>query len=193
VIGLYRACNSFLPYPRDFILKRLPPQPLCCEIGVWRGDFSKRIHSIAKPKKLFLIDPWLFFDDISYAKDKLTKYTQEAQDTRYASVLKIFQNQIDNGSVSILRMTSKEALPQFDDNFFDFVYIDGNHEYEFVKFEIENYYTKTKPGGILSGDDYRLLGVQTAVNEFIAKNNLHKYLEIKNDQFVITKPTVTQT
>lgn len=38
----------------------------------------------------------------------------------------------------------------------DFVYIDGNHEYAFVKKDIELYYPKVKIGGIIGGDDYFL-------------------------------------
>ena len=35
----------------------------------------------------------------------------------------------------------------------DFVYIDGNHAYEYVKKDIGLYYPKLKKGGVIGGHD----------------------------------------
>jgi hypothetical protein len=37
----------------------------------------------------------------------------------------------------------------------DFVYIDGNHRYEYVKEDIEVYYPKIKLGGVIGGHDFK--------------------------------------
>ncbi len=187
--GIYRYINSFLPYPRDFILKRVPKNGKCCEVGVWTGDFSKRIYEICNPSELVLIDPWFYFTKENYFdKKKIGKYTQEAQDSRYKQVINMFQNEINTQKVKIRRETSTEAAVHFPDNYFDFVYIDGNHDYEYVLNDIKIYYEKTKSGGILSGDDYRLPDVQKALYEFVERKGLKNRLEVKNDQFVIRKP-----
>ena len=49
----------------------------------------------------------------------------------------------------------------------DFVYIDGNHRYEFVAKDIELYYPKVRVGGIIGGHDFKTdeLGVIKAVTE----------------------------
>jgi predicted O-methyltransferase YrrM len=50
---------------------------------------------------------------------------------------------------------------------FDFIYIDGSHEYEDVKLDIYNSMKFLKKGGIISGHDYNSScnGVVEAVNE----------------------------
>ena len=83
-------------------------------------------------------------------------------------------------------MTSKEALKKIQHIKFDFIYIDGNHKYEFVKFDLENYYNLLKSGGYLVGDDYRIESIKTAVLEFVNKNKINNLI-IKNDQFVLKK------
>jgi len=37
----------------------------------------------------------------------------------------------------------------------DFVYIDANHRYEYVKEDIEAYYPKVKIGGVIGGHDFK--------------------------------------
>jgi predicted O-methyltransferase YrrM len=56
----------------------------------------------------------------------------------------------------------------------DFVYIDGNHNYEFVKKDVELYYPKIKEGGILGGHNFEInfMGVPKAVIEFTARKGL---------------------
>jgi hypothetical protein len=68
----------------------------------------------------------------------------------------------------MLRLTSKEAFPILDP--VDFVFLDGSHEYENVKWECENYSKLVNPGGVLSGHDYNIFeGVNKAVDEFSKK------------------------
>ena len=56
--------------------------------------------------------------------------------------------------VKFIRAFSEKAAKLIEDNSLDFAYIDGNHQYEFVKKDIELYYPKVKKGGIVGGDDY---------------------------------------
>lgn len=76
----------------------------------------------------------------------------------------------------------------------DFVFIDGNHQYEFVKKDIELYWPKIKPGGILTGDDYSYLppmyGGKPAVDEFIANNPGLVFTRYGERAWAIPKPPV---
>jgi len=58
---------------------------------------------------------------------------------------------------SIFEGDSREIHTAFSDNSFDFIFIDGNHTYDYVKSDINNWYPKVKPGGILMGHDYNPL------------------------------------
>lgn len=50
--------------------------------------------------------------------------------------------------------TSNIAVDAYPDNYFDFVYIDGDHSYKGAKSDLRNYYPKVKRGGVIAGHDY---------------------------------------
>ena len=79
----------------------------------------------------------------------------------------------------MVRKKSSDAVEMFEDNSIDFLFVDGNHEYEYVLEDLRNYYPKVKPGGIICGDDYFMSAkdngrkmVQEAVEEFSNEYNL---------------------
>jgi hypothetical protein len=76
-------------------------------------------------------------------------------------------------------MTSVEAAAQIPPASLDFAYLDGRHDYESVKEDLEAWYDKVRPGGILAGHDYLdgvlpegVFGVKSAVDEFFAAKRL---------------------
>jgi len=102
-----------------------------------------------------------------------------------------FRSEIQSDRVIIHRAESAEAADLFDDGYFDWVYIDGNHLYEYVLEDLEKYYPKIKSGGKLMGDDYGDEGwwdngVQKAVDEFTRERSLR--LRTHGNQFIIQKP-----
>lgn len=64
-----------------------------------------------------------------------------------------------------IRKDSVEGLADFECNYFDFIYIDANHSYDFVLEDLCNWMSRLKEGGILSGHDYNLPDVKRAVDE----------------------------
>lgn len=69
--------------------------------------------------------------------------------------------------------TSVEAARECDDESFDFVYLDANHRYESVISDIEAWWPKLKPSGILCGHDYFTFGsVKKAVDDWMKKHNI---------------------
>ncbi len=69
--------------------------------------------------------------------------------------------------LKILKKSSHEAALQFEDGYFDFVFIDADHVYERVKEDIDDWLPKVKKGGILAGHDYApsQKGIIKAVND----------------------------
>ena len=47
-----------------------------------------------------------------------------------------------------------ESITDFLDNSLDFVFIDGNHSFEYATEDIAQWSKKVKPGGIVAGHDY---------------------------------------
>jgi predicted O-methyltransferase YrrM len=70
-----------------------------------------------------------------------------------------------NHFVEIIKSDSCAATSLFENESLDFVFIDGNHRYDYVKKDIEAWLPKIKKGGIISGHDYQAAGVSTAVGE----------------------------
>jgi len=179
---------------RDFLLQVLPKYSIGAEIGVNEGDFSERILEIVSPKKLHLIDPWKFESDEFY---KTTPYgsenisNQKMMEEKYKKVQNRFKTEIKKNLVVINRGSSENILSLFDDNYFDWMYIDGNHLYEYVKKDLELSHNKIKSGGLITGDDYYEEGwcnggVKKAVDEFVSTGSVRLF-QIKNNQFILQK------
>lgn len=56
--------------------------------------------------------------------------------------------------INVYRIPSIEAVNTFPDNYFDFVFIDGDHQFESVYSDISLYYPKVRTGGFFGGDDW---------------------------------------
>jgi len=160
---------------------------------VYKGDFSALILERA-PKKLHLVDPWTFEVDPAYAGSwyggTLGK-NQARMDTIYKSVVSRFRSEIRSGVVEVHRDTSVKACSQFPNDYFDWIYIDGNHLYEFVKSDLEMFLPKVKVHGLVAGDDYGSPGwwqdgVTKAVDEAVASRRFEELL-IENHQFLLRK------
>ena len=54
-----------------------------------------------------------------------------------------------------MRKKSSEAFKNFENNFFDMIYIDGNHLYDFVLSDLVNSLDKIKNDGLIICDDYK--------------------------------------
>jgi len=167
---------------KKFLLKLMPNNSVCAEIGVFQGQLSQDILTTVKPKELYLIDPWLHDDTPKY-------FNIEKNEERYQLVKKKFEN---NPIVSIIREKSEIALEKFLDNFFDWVYIDGDHSTEAVLKDLELCLKKVKPAGYITGDDIRLdenansthKAVRKAVIKFLNDAPV-ELIMIKNNQFIL--------
>ena len=179
---------------RDFLLRTLPRRSVGAEIGVHEGAFSARILRIVSPEDLLLIDPWKYEESDAYSEAWFGGKAQGRQaemDDRYEAVRVRFASQIRSGQVTIHRSSSADALSRLPADFLDWVYIDGNHLYEFVKQDLELSFQRTKSGGYITGDDYKeggwwQGGVKKAVDEFIREGRVEP-LAIRNGQFILRK------
>jgi hypothetical protein len=139
------------------------------EIGMWQGSNSQEILSLDCIKKLYCVDPY----DSKHSAGNIC-----SDDRLYRMVKRKFDTYITNGKLEILRDYSYNVLNKIPNNL-DFIYIDGNHDYNEVKLDINNYYQKVRNGGIFGGHDYdrsKYIGVKQAVDEFIKKEKLNLWV-----------------
>jgi hypothetical protein len=179
---------------RRFLLDLLPRQSVGAEVGVHLGDFSHECMNRLVPRELHLIDPWEHQDSEQYKNawyGGQAESGQKEMDQRHDSVCNRFRKEIDAGCITVHRGYSTDVLEQFPDGYFDWVYIDGNHLYDFVKADLELSFRKVKAGGYITGDDYGEGGwwdggVKKAVDEFGQGDNV-ELVELRNGQFIFKK------
>ena len=147
---------------KEKLLQQFPKKGIVAELGVDNGDFSEKIMTYTAPVKLYLVDVW-----------KTNRYNKNKMNF----VKKRFENEINLGRIVIIRGNSEKVLKKFDDNYFDWVYIDTTHSYLQTIKELKLCRLKVKENGIIAGHDYSKgninrglpYGVVLAVNEFCIK------------------------
>ena len=160
------SCEEVLPF--------LEPGWVGIEIGVAQGWSSEAFikHGI---RFMYLIDPW--WGDQGDTGDWDGSWNYFNFRKRMAPY---------SDKYATFRMPSAEAerfVPMV-----DFVFVDGNHAYEYVKSDLEFYWPKIKPGGILCGHDYTnndTCQVARAVDEFAARHS--RRVEVAAPCWVIYK------
>jgi len=160
---LYKTLNTHvsLQLPRSmikFAQQYFNGKPVIgAEIGVYMGVNAKSILQTLNVETLFLIDPYEPYIEQSMEVNKRPAYSFAVTN------LSFFKHKI-----KWVFGRSQDALQQFHDGFFDFVYIDGNHDYDFVKKDLEGYWSKIRKGGVIGGHDFcgNFTGLCRAVVEF---------------------------
>ena len=184
-------------------LNTLYPGGKGVEIGVFKGEFSKEILN-SWDGTLYMVDVWRGLDE-EYEDSS----NQHNHSNAYMETMKNIEGLEDRGIM--IRSTSEEASQLFLDESIDFIYIDANHSYDYVKEDIIFWFPKLKKGGLFSGHDYLkinwynepihhpngkdryiytgdgfyngIFGVNSAVDEFCDKNGYEVKITSDDDFF----------
>jgi predicted O-methyltransferase YrrM len=118
------------------------------EIGV--ADGGNAIHvanSYCKhsASNIYCVDPWTDYDEYPEYKGQ--------QELGWNTFQRNIRNSGSFEKFKVFRGFSDSILPTFTDNFFDIIYVDGNHEEEFVYKDGVLALQKCKPGGYIIFDD----------------------------------------
>ena len=104
-----------------------------------------------------------------YALDHFKHYYEQDNKATdfYAETLNNLKSVLDK--ISLVSNDSSDEASSYSDKFFDVIYIDGAHDYDTVKKDIQAWLPKLKDDGIICGDDYTPghPGVVKAVDECI--------------------------
>lgn len=135
--------------------------PVGLEIGCDIGDTTQFLLDSNPKLYLYSIDPYENYVDWNgRSLNEREEVFQQAQNR-----LKPYWNRFE-----LVRKTSDSAADYFDEEMFDFIFIDGLHTYEQLTKDCNNYYKFLKPGGIFSGHDFTAIdGVNRAAKEFADK------------------------
>ena len=151
--------NCELLLNREELLDKIPKNSILAEIGVDEGDFSERLYKKCDPEYLYLIDLW-----------SSKRYGEK----KFNIVKNRFYDQLQKDEVKIFRDDSINVVSNFNDNFFDWIYIDTDHSFNTTYKELITWKSKVKRNGIISGHDYMMgnwkktyrYGVIEAVHKF---------------------------
>jgi hypothetical protein len=134
------------------------------ELGVWEGEFSAHCEATLQPRQYTLIDFWRYdrysfvLEDAPQMREVRSIYSQyfhgdpeAALEAAYQKVQERFRNK---ANVTILRADIAEAASGFPDGGFDFIYLDGNHTYEYVLRDLLLWFPKLRKGGLFVCNDF---------------------------------------
>jgi predicted O-methyltransferase YrrM len=114
------------------------------EIGTYQGFNAKNMLKELNIKRLYIIDPYEEYNDyLDSESNKIQKHLSKVE-REARNRLKKYDNKL-----VWIKKYSDDAVKDIP-NQIDFIYIDGNHEYKYVKKDVENYWEKVRGGGNFS-------------------------------------------
>lgn len=160
---------------REELIQLIPQGGIGAEVGIFKGEFSKILLEKTLPQLFYMIDPW---------EGNIMSGDKNGQNIEYIDgdkqyIEHIIPEFLFIPQVKILRNYS-DILSLFPDNHLDWIYLDGAHDYEYIRYDLEYSFHKVKSGGFIMGHDYTMNmfpGLVYAVNEFCQAHELEiKYL-----------------
>ena len=165
--------ENWFTYPNLYksMVKKFPSGSKFVEVGSWKGKsaayLAVEIINSNKNISLDCVDTWMGSNEDPHVNDFYVK-----SNTLYE--LFIENTSSLSSVINPIRMDSVSASKKYEDNSLDFVFIDANHEYDYVKKDIEAWFPKVKVGGIIAGHDYKYgwTDVDKAVDEFFINKRI---------------------
>lgn len=153
-VAVYRQMVSSIPDNGTFV-----------EIGSLLGRGLCSVSDLILKKNLKVISVDLFNDFYEPMFDK--HFPNQLND--FISNIKkygIYEH------VEIKKGPSVEIAKEIPISSVDLVFIDANHDYDFVKEDINSWYPKVKPDGIIAGHDFEWPSVKQAIDDTLGLENV---------------------
>lgn len=165
----YRLADIWFPFiPRTNVPIRY------LEIGAFYGANLLSVaatYGTHPDSVLVAVDPWTDYSDYPEYKTQ--------QETIYETFLSNIRRSEHESKIDVRRGYSHTIVSTFDDASFDIIYVDGNHEPEYVLEDAVLAFRKLKVGGYLIFDDYGWGGpdlTQRGIDAFIS--GYHKRIRV---------------
>lgn len=130
------------------------------EVGLWKADFAYLMLHNDPNLTWYGVDPYF-----EYGKKHRRQKEWDGTFDRVAKKMAKFGDRM-----KFVRFPSHEAPPHIPDGV-DFIFIDGNHDYDFVYKDLLLFEPKVRSGGFLAGHDSYGAQVKRAVVDYAKKFN----------------------
>lgn len=155
----------------QYEIRKLGSSVVGLELGVWTGhNMAHLLDECDNISHLYGVDPYLQYQDWN-------RYiSQEVMDNAKATAVANLSH--FPGRCTLLQDTSANVAKQFANDKLDFIFIDGDHSFERCFEDLNLWYDKIKPGGLFSGHDYSLPGVNKALLEFRQNKKIKGFFKV---------------
>jgi hypothetical protein len=167
------------------IIKKLGSDLVGCEVGVLRAtNIVALINNCPNIKILYGIDFYQPYSDLVFNY----KVNEGVAEYNKSVAIKKISECSNPEKIKLIIQDVESAINNFEDNFFDFVYLDRNTSDLVCYYDVFNWYKKVKVGGILSGHDFYSATVQKFVIQALKDVGYRGKLDIiNNESWVIVK------
>jgi len=145
--------------------------PKILEIGIFKGEFMDYIVDSCSPCSVDGVD--IFEGMMCSGNSDGNNVVYYPLDISYKELSEKYK---DSKNVRLIKSDSSTHLRSVDNDYYDIIYIDGDHSYNGVKKDLSESFYKIKNGGYIMGHDYEMnmnkaknvynFGVKQAVDEF---------------------------
>ena len=153
------------------------------ELGVGSGrNLFTILENCPNIQTLYGVDRYIPYKD--YIKKNYDEVTFIDMDDEKITVMENeYNNKMDyynyDNKINLIKKSSEEAVLLFEDNFFDFIFLDAYIDKESIMNDLRWWYPKLKINGLFSGHDIECDLVEELVKKFSVENNI-KYVSIFN-------------
>ena len=131
------------------------------ELGVREGIFAAQVLKLwPSAQRYVLVDAWTQMYDAQYGKDDFNANfrTTMSQNVTRPSCQETFEKAMNGGScgtkIDVCKSWTHTCADRFASKEFEFIYVDALHDYKGVLRDLEYWWPKLKPGGVIAGHDF---------------------------------------
>ena len=142
------------------------------EVGVWQGTSISYLANLLREREnleLYAVD---LFKNSPVREAVPTQVTENEVNNLY----EIYNYNLEQTNTRCLIKDidgcSWEVAKKFEDNYFDFIFIDAGHKFVEASKDINNWYPKLKKNGIIAGHDWEMASIRKTVYSFLNKKDI---------------------